>query len=722
MLRTIVSVLLLLVLRPISGAGQASPAGAYLDDGAARLLAGARSHSDTSFSVITAYEATARERVSVGLQAGRRDRLLARHEVVSRVTWTRGGLRRAQILGAREVLPVFRSEITPPADRRLLEGARARARPPGSSRVLSLPDDEDDSDAVIHPLAAGSEQHYRYRSGETTTIRLAAGRTVRLLELEVIPRQARSNLLSGSFWLDADTNAPVRGAFDLAAPLRVQPSAGLIPLPLPEGVFDIRYLTVEYGLWEGRWWMPRLMLFEGTASVGGISVPVAIEERFDDYRIYTDQQPWPGFEPVDTATFRTVETACTGAEGEDDEGHDDDDMDESVADGEDDCRPITIFVPRDSASLLRNEYLPHSIYAPDERLATGRELDELAGFVESAAWRRILTQRPSYRWTPIDGSLTRYNRVEGVTLGSSGRLDLAPLSASGTLWIGLAERRPSFEIVLTRDGVNGEESIGFYERLSAFAPRDRPFSLGNSISALIFGEDQGDYYRVLGARAKGERAFRGAALRLSGYLERQAGVEKHTDISVSDWWGGEPFRSNPAADEADQLGLEASVDVSWGLDPSRARVAATVEILAETGTYSFIRPGVAVYTVFPLPGRFLAALDVSTGASSGSLPAQRHWYLGGRGTVRGLKSDDRVAGEAFWAARVEIGTEQPAARIILFADAGWAGPREDWSVEAGAISAGVGLSVLDGLLRVDLAHVVRGGSGWSLQLSADAPL
>jgi hypothetical protein len=698
--------LLLLVLAPRPLPSQ-SANDAFLDSAAAAMVAGARSRSEFVNSQIQAYETTSRNRVSLGLQATQRDRLLFRREVAARVTWTKEDGRQAEILAGREVVPVADRGVRPVRDRRLANTAAARGFDPMGGWLLEIPtgEDEDDDDGsdLIHPLGPGAEEHYRYRSGETTTIRLPGGRTVRLVELQVLPRRAQPTLLSGSFWLDADTNAPVRGVFSLAAPYRVRPSAGFIPLPLPEGAFTIRYLSMEYGLWEGQWWLPRLITFEGSATVSGISVPLTIEEAFEDYRIYTESYPFGGFAAPDSTIYRVVRRTCR----EDAEG----------------CTPRVVLVPRDTAVLLASPLLPRSIYSRSGRLISQQELEELTGFVDAVRWRGMLDRIPRFYWSPLDGSLMRYNRVEGLTLGTSAGVELAPLSLDADLWIGLAERSPSFQVELARARVRGTESITLYRHLDAFSPRDRPFSLGSSISAFAFGRDEGDYYRSLGARVGLEQVpALGMSVRLGAYVERQSAVEKRTDVSIPNWSRDRIFRPNPQADAAEQLGMDLHLQTSRGFDPLAFRGGLEARFMAETGSYRFARPSVGAFTTLPLPGRLVGAVEAAAGTSFGDLPVQRNWYVGGRGSVRGFALEERVTGESFWTARGEIGTERPAARLVLFGDAGWAGPRDEFTTDPMLVSAGVGLSFLDGLVRGDLAKALRGGSGWSFQLSVDAPL
>jgi hypothetical protein len=64
----------------------------------------------------------------------------------------------------------------------------------------------------------------------------------------------------------------------------------------------------------------------------------------------------------------------------------------------------------------------------------------------------------------------------------------------------------------------------------------------------------------------------------------------------------------------------------------------------------------------------------------------------------------------------------PGARIVLFSDAGWAGDRDDVQLDPLLLSAGVGVSFLDGLVRLDLARALREPKGWRLDLHLDAAL
>jgi len=696
------------IVVPTTAASQtAAVHDAYLDEASRMMVAGARAGGDPANSEIYAYEMTAKQRISVGLEAQRRDRLLFRREVASRVSWTRSDGTRTEVLGARAAIPMIDTGVRPIDDNDFSNGVADLAVEPGGGWLLRVPTvgDDDGDEGIIHPLVEGSEEHYRFRSGETTSIRLADGRTIQLVELQVLPRRARSNLLSGSFWLDAATNAPVRGVFSLAAPARfpLGIGSGIISLPLAEASMMLEYLTIEYGLWESRWWLPRIVAFEGTGAVGGVSVPIVLEQAYSDYTIYTTASPWPGFPPPDTTLFRVVARSC----GRDDDG----------------CPDELILVPRDTSLLIRSPELPASIFERGTILVGEGDLRAATDLLSISRGRGMLSRIPRFGWNLFDARLFHFNRVEGATIGPSARVDLEPYSASINTWIGVPTWVPSAEVEISRNRLRGAERLTGYGRIEAFSPTDRPFSLGSSVAAFFFGRDDGDYYRAAGIALTSEhRTSSSTSLMLRAYGERQASMEKGTDVSFPHWLRDRVFRDNPAADEADQVGGDVRLQYNHGLDPSGFRVGFDARTRAETGDYRFAQPSLAVYSTFPIPASVIGALEVSVGSTFGDQPVQRLFYVGGRGSVRGIEAAERVTGDTFWAGRAEIGTSLPGARGVVFGDAGWAGSRDDIELDPSLISAGLGVSFLDGLIRADLAKALRGGSGWSLQLHLDAPL
>jgi hypothetical protein len=78
-------------------------------------------------------------------------------------------------------------------------------------------------------------------------------------------------------------------------------------------------------------------------------------------------------------------------------------------------------------------------------------------------------------------------------------------------------------------------------------------------------------------------------------------------------------------------------------------------------------------------------------------------------------------GDAFWLARAELGLGHVAARPVLFYDLGWAGPRADFAQPGRPLSGvGAGVSLLDGLARIDVARGIWPEKRWRVDLYLEA--
>jgi hypothetical protein len=69
--------------------------------------------------------------------------------------------------------------------------------------------------------------------------------------------------------------------------------------------------------------------------------------------------------------------------------------------------------------------------------------------------------------------------------------------------------------------------------------------------------------------------------------------------------------------------------------------------------------------------------------------------------------------------RLEVGIGPPLIRGVGFGDLGWAGERG--SMRRGS-SAGFGISIMEGVLRLDFAKVLDGGEGVKFYLSGNGLL
>jgi hypothetical protein len=698
-------------------------ASAYRDPNARELVRRAREYRRFTDRSVRAYRALARERVAAGLRTSFRERLLEGRETAARIDWRREGPVRVEVLGRRrrgvddedesrnEIQSEARQLVFDPGDERLRMGFVGRTT------------------WIRHPLAEGSERDYRFRTGDTLTVRLSGGEAVRVYELRVEPRRADAPLVSGSIWLEDRSYGVVRTLLRLSHSLNEQirmetrrdsagrrevsvggeisrtraPRGGGRWALLPDFRIDVRYVTTEYGLVQNRWWMPTLNAVDATLTAGSLAaVPVRFERSYSQYQVEGDPAAAPGPAvaqaprpaPADTAPADTA-AECGGVP----------------------CGQIEVTFPADSAALASSPDLPEPI-TTGAPLLSGKESAELAGELRRVAAEPWLFGRPSIRRAPL---LLRYNRVEALSVGARQTVDFGPFAADGTLRIATATGEPDVEIGLTRESAARRLRLAAYRRLAAANPAERPLGLGNSLGALLWGRDNGDYFRATGVELRGappraERAW--MEWRLFG--EHQGRVDTETDVTLRGVFSGFDFRPNMVADRADQLGAAVTLRPVVGAAFLGMEWGAEVGVEGQVGHYRFARPSLALRGALPLGG-LTAAVEAAAGTSFGEVPVQGLWRLGGPGTLRGYDGST-AAGTAFWRGRGEVGTGSGASRIALFSDVGWAGARDGFTLQHPLWSVGAGLSVLDGLFRVDLARALRQPTGWRLELYMDGAL
>lgn len=679
---------------------------AFLDDAARHLVESARARRASENHAIERYRVVATERISAGIRALRRDRTLFRMETAARIDWRAEGDVRIDVLGSRVALPAVRRGV------RVQDGVAEYV-----PTLAFEPRDEGFFDSMFseqrlrHPLNAGAEDDYRYRSGETTTLRPGDGAEVRVRELVVLPRRDDSRLMRGSLWIDDLTHGVVRAVFTTASPLTVRGTGsaerGGRSLGLAGYIGgEIRVITVEYQLWDRRWWLPRLIALDGAGTVGRFAnLPVRFERWYRDYRV-------EGPDPTTVALDRLIPEDTTprrrggpfsGCQGD-----------------EVWCRDYDVTLPDDTASLLSSDFLPATIWEESGELIDGSELRRLVDDIRDLPpipWRRprLSTHAP---WQRTD--LVRFNRVEGLSLGAGGTVDAGRLQADATVRLGLADLEPNGELGVERAGVRSVPRLAGYRRLVATDAAARPLGPGNSLSALLLGRDEGDYYRAWGAEITG-RPAPAARGRWSwrAFTEIQRPATVHTSWSVPELIGGDAdIRPNIVAEPATQTGVSASLGLARGMNPTGLRWSGEVGAEAAAGTFTYLRPAARLTLGAPLPGGWVAALEAAGGTAVGTMPVQRAWSLGGFATVRGHPAGSR-RGDTYLRTRAEVGTRLPAARLVLFGDAGWAGARDRVLAEDPLLSAGIGAGLLDGLLRLDVARALQPDGGWRLHLSVD---
>lgn len=713
--------------------------GAYLDASARELVRLARERRQIADISVASYKVLSKERVSVGLRGIRRDRLLYRREVAGRIEWARNGPGRVEVLGAREVVPVAMKNMQLPSD--LGSYMPHLAFDPADNRMLV---DWDDDEWLRHPLAANAEQYYKFRTGGTTSIQLPDGKVVRLIELEIIPRQSDSKNITGSFWLESSTHAVVQAAFKLARDIDImrdlndddddevdeddKNDADKIPGFLKPLSANVDYVTIQYGLYDLKWWMPRSVLFEGHFRAGMIRAPMQYERTYSGYSIVGELNPRsaPRAEIIPDRKQESPSDVCKNKMSVSVNVGVDSDRKPTKSDSATviQCGRWTVTVPADTAALLSSSELPGDIYAGGEQLLSEGELKEITDKIE-----QIGRGAPSMLLVPVTEldflslDRMRYNRVEGLSAALvNGTVDYGALRGKAEVRLGF-DLEPNFELAVERPGENVAFTLGGFRRLNAFDPTARPFAFGASASALLFGRDDADFYRSMGVELKAEPSGSGArwyALRL--FAQKETSAEKETDFSLRNVFDSDrKFRLNPAADEGTVYGSELKLRASHGLDPDGLRIGAELYGHGGMGTHEFGRGALTLRTNFPLFAGFTGAIEGAAGVTSVNAPVQHLWYVGGSNTLRGYTAGV-MSGETFWRGRVETGYGLPAIHLVAFSDFGWAGARDEFKVSKPLVSAGVGVSLMDGIVRLDLARGLRAPKGWALTLYLDGAI
>jgi hypothetical protein len=691
-------------------------ASAFKDPQAKTLLTMARAARLGQDSALMGYDATSYERMSVGMGFKRigRDRLFMRSERAARVVWSRGNPAYVEIVGQREVMPML--EGAGDGDMNMDESVALPYFPGreglwiGSGIAKKDIADED----IIHPLANGAEAYYTYATGDSVSFQLPGGKRIQLRELLIRPRAPKWNVALGSLWFDISSARLVRAVYRMAEPMNIwavadeeADSSDDKPPRWVKGMLSpmkaqVSAITVEYGLMEGQFWMPRLQALEGDAQIGFMHVPFRMEQSFK-YASVNGKMPLdlPMIAVGDTArdsasiharVLRRRAECSKGGTGE--RLH--------VLRRTESGQMTIVKTPCDTAVLAHSPELPKSIYDPGEELFGLKERDALVSEALS------LGAQPGFIPQPIAWeyglSQTRYNKIEGLSSGIAASQSLgAGYTAHASARIGVADWQPNAELGLARSDGRHTYGVNAYRRLASANDFSDPFSFGSSLSALLFGRDEGFYYRTLGAELTGT-GDDSATGTWKLFAEHQSDAHKKTNFSLAGKIRSDKFDDNIDAKDGNYVGIAAERHGSRGLDPHVLRLYALTRAEAVTGSADYVRGMFDATVSHGLTKRLDGALTLAAGTSGGNLPIQRQWFLGGSQSVRGQAAGAAI-GNAFWMSRVELGSSFVGARPVVFYDVGWAGDRKDFSSPGRPISgAGVGVSFMDGLVRFDVAR------------------
>jgi hypothetical protein len=717
---------------------------AFKDPASREILLLARRARTTQDSALQSYDATTYQRMSAGMGFTKfgRDRLAFRTEEATKVQWRRGVGAYVDVTGSRTVVPIA--------------GQSAHVRMGGSiSPIPYYPGSEtlwigsgaakgtvDENQGIVHPLAEGSEAYYTYSTGDSVTFRLPDGKSIRLRELQVRPRTPKWNLAVGSLWFDLSGGQLVRAAYRMSVPMDIKAVAeeddsssfqdvpALIKPMLFPMTASISAIGVEYGLYQGRFWLPRVQVLEGGANVSFMRVPFKLEQKFQYDQVNAGEKLAAIVVPGDSGRTSRDMSVTVGEPTHSDSAPasrrtarrkaicDSVGVITSVRQSRNNPNPVMVRVPCDSLKLANSPDLPASIYDKGDDVFSGEEMDALVSQALS------MGAQPGFAPQPIRGQMEnlRYNRIEGLSVG--GRLDQtigAGYSLFATGRIGIADREPNAELNVSRSDLRRTLSITAYNRLTSASDWGHPFGLGASISAFVFGRDEGFYYRASGIELGASPDQPGtSALTWSLFAEQERTAIQKTTISLADLVFGSTFEPNFEAYRSVFLGGRTRHTSTFGLDPQGFRLFTDTRLesaWADTGAYG---RGAVDVTASHGIGNGAAAITLAAGSSVGVMPAQRFWYLGGTQTVRGQRPGLET-GNAVWLARAEVAHGVGVVRPVVFADFGWAGDRNAWSrIGLPMSGAGAGMSLLDGLIRFDVARGINPERNWRVDTYIEA--
>lgn len=715
---------------------------AFSDGGARSILALARTARVRQDSALRSYDATTYQRVSAGLALSRlaRDRLAFRTEQATRVRWRRGSGAYVEVTGSRSVVPVagksgvmaIGSNISPipylPGRETLWIGWSAARNA------------VDEHDGIIHPLAEGAEAYYTYQSGDSVTFRLPGGQVMLLRELRIRPRVPKWNVAVGSLWFDMGGGHLVRAAYRMAVPMDIvevaeadDPTAFAdVPAAIKPLIFpmtaQVSAIGVEYGLFEGRFWLPRVQVLEGSARVGVARSPFKLEQKYE-YRDVNAGAPLPPIER-DTAARRRGGVQVGVNVGGDSRARRD-----SIREARrrscdatgnrvytersrDTVNRVRVTIPCDSAKLASSPDLPRSIYDSGDEVFDSAEIDALVEQALSMGAQAEFSPRPP----KVERDVIRYNRVEGLSLGVRADQVLgAGYAARATARLGFADLEPNVELTGMRSDLRRTHSLSAYNRLVSAGDWGNPLSLGRSINAFVFGRDEGYYYRASGIElGSAPDAVGAVSASWSLFAEQQRSARQRTTFSLARALLGTPFDTNLVAQRGIHAGVRTRVTHSRGLDPRGFRLYSDGRLEAARGDSGGYGRLALDLTASHALGSLAGAVTVAGGTSVGTLPPQRLWFLGGSQTVRG-QSPGTAFGNAFWLGRAELAHGDAVVRPSIFADVGWAGDRARvLGIGRPMSGVGVGASILDGLVRLDVARGIFPRQGFRVETYVEA--
>jgi hypothetical protein len=668
-------------------------------------------------SAVTDYRARIRYRLTVGLGRRRWAEVptAAVEEQIAEVRWQRPNDLRVDVLGRR-----FRSR----SESLQLSSVWDRPWfvPRGVDDSVRIFSKEFPAVGALHPLAAAGPEWYRYTLATSLAVSGGPSGTLRLLRVDVTPRRTGPALIAGQMWVDSATAEVVRLTFRYVG-------TGLWTRPRGERRADsssaqrINRLVneiasvdadLEYGLEEGRYWMPRRQVVSGRVRIPVVSdlvIPFRATTTFEELGVNTGR-PVAFDVPLPDSGGRRLTRDERRARRDSIRA-------ERRGAGEDSRRAWN-YAGRWSGGRYElhrpsNDSLRHFQGWPDSLAWEGDPADErrlreveaqLAGLAEALPDSVMGRRGGGIGYERMSDAL-RYNRVQGLSLGLGYAVRVPGLSftsAYATARYGFSDERVTGRLSLVRDAPSARVTLSGYRDVTDLDPLGSALGFANTLNALFAAHDGGDYLLAQGGALRVETSVgTGLDLAIGARVEREESVSRTARSAVNDFLGGSGrFPANPPVDEGTFVGGGVRLT---GYGSRRWTVGA--DVLGGGGHTTGRLFGTIRQDVGDARGITLRA---SAGVATAPTLAQAEFRLGGLGTVRGFDYGTR-RGQAFWAAQLDLTPIRGRIRPVLFIDAGQAGPADGLFDTDALVGAGAGISLFHGLIRFDLSHPVNPDTG-----------
>lgn len=716
---------------------QQSDTSTFRDAATAELCARARARHAAQDSLVKNYRAMVRTRVD--LSAGRsrfaRQTTLFAHESVAEVRWQAPNDLQLEVLGTRAIVPLVRilagfgarAELDAEDDiRRQLVFDRPWFIPRAlgdSIRLMGVPEH-----AALHPLAEGGTEFYRFAITDSVQL-ITPSRTVRAVLMRVEPKQMGPALVAGDMWIDTETADVVRFAMVFLGDF-------LWGDERDESEEANRFLSVEaqveYALVDQRYWMPYRQFLAVTAEIPlfvNMSIPARAVTVFSDYQVNTNppiafnvpREELTGDEEsgkvvVQVRAHERLEPEPVGGVEEVP------DVDRRVGRAREEYGYVRAGTWRDGRwevdvppadSLVAFSWtgeLDTSYDAAEERRfrQTFAELSELSEELP-AEWTGHRRLGIAYESV---SEIVRFNRVQGLSVGAG--YEIRPgIKFTSLLFagrFGFSDKRLTESVTLRRDAPEGRLDVRAFHTVAEVEPWTRGLGVGNSINALFLGHDDADYYLQSGGSVTStwnDGLLQDVEIRLS--YEHHKSMETAATSVIAGLWGSRILPENASVEEGWFLRGAISRTVRLGV----VTLGPGAEALLGEGS-SAVRAWGGAEVGFGLPW-VNGVLRVHAGVMRGDSPPQMLFRLGGPQTIRGFAYGART-GRAFWTAQLDAALGGP--RLIapvLFVDVG------DTFSSDPLIGLGGGMSLLNGLVRIDVAKGLRPSAPVRFDLHFRAP-